>query len=168
MKSNAKSIALGGMMAALALVILLLGGLIGVGIYVAPIVAGILLAVAADRLPAVFRVMLFLVVAILSFLLVPDLEESLLFAAFFGWYPLVADRFSPLRPWLRWMLKLILFNACLIGAEALLMLVLIPATEPWWFLLVLLVLFNVVFLLYDHILPRAKLLLSRLMAKIGF
>lgn len=83
---RAHSIALSGLLVALAVVILLLGGAIGIGTYAAPILAlAVLLPLQEEYGPKV-ALSAWIAVSILSLLLVPELELALIYAAF-GWYP---------------------------------------------------------------------------------
>ena len=160
-----KALALGGITAALALVILLIGGAIGIGAYAAPMLAGLLLLPAGRLLGAKMHALLWLAVSLLAFILVPDAETSLMFLAPFGCYPIV-------RPWLCRLpgllglgTKLLFFNVVTVSLQLLLMLVLVPGALNAW-LLLLLLLGNAVFLLYDRVLPIAEQYLVRRLTKL--
>ena len=158
-----KALALGGITAAMALVILLIGGALGIGAYAAPMLAGLLLLPAGQMLGAKLHAVLWLAVSVLAFILVPDVETVLMFLAPFGCYHL-------LRPWLlmlpaplRLPAKLLFFNTVTVALQLLLMLLLVPEAPQGWMLLLLL-LGNIVFLLYDRILPIAADYLTRRLA----
>lgn len=80
------AVALGGLLSALAVAIMLVGGALGIGTYAAPVLAlAVLIPLQTEygaraALPAWFGV------SVLSLLLVPDIELALVYAAF-GWYP---------------------------------------------------------------------------------
>ena len=78
--AETKRIALCGVMAALSVVILLLGAVLGLGIYLAPVVAGLILVPVGRSYGAKSQIMLWLAVSVLAFLLVPDIEEKLMHA----------------------------------------------------------------------------------------
>ena len=160
--SETKRIALCGVMAALSVVILLLGAVIGLGIYLAPMVAGLMLLPVGRSCGVKYHGMLWLTVSALSFLLVPEIEETLMYLCLFGCYPILYPKLRMLPGWIRVGVKLILFNAVFLMVEFLVMWVLVPQmVEPWYFA-VLLFLGNMMFLCYDRALPVAAFLLDRL------
>ena len=106
--TEARAIALGGVMAALAMVIMCLGGLIPVATFVCPMICMMILRLICRLCGSRIAWAWYGVVAILSLLLGPDKEAAAIFL-FLGYYPL-------LKPWvdgrkLPWLWKLLLFNA---------------------------------------------------------
>lgn len=106
--TEARAIALGGVMAALAMVIMCLGGLIPVATFVCPMICMMILRLICRLCGSRIAWAWYGVVAILSLLLGPDKEAAAVFL-FLGYYPL-------LKPWvdgrkLPWLWKLLLFNA---------------------------------------------------------
>lgn len=89
---SASAIALGGVMAALAVVIMCLGGIIPIATYVCPMLCAIILsfvlAITGKRIAWAWYV----AVSILSLLLGPDKEAAAVFV-FLGYYPII-------KPWL--------------------------------------------------------------------
>lgn len=160
-----KKIALGGVSSALALVILLIGGAIGIGAYAAPMLAGLILLPAGRLLGAKMHALLWLAVSLLALLLVPDAETALMFLAPFGCYPIVRPWLCRLPGLLGFGAKLLFFNAVTISLQLLLMLLLVPQALELW-LLLLLLLGNAVFLLYDRVLPIAEQYLVRRLSKL--
>lgn len=160
MRTPAKTVALGGVTAALAVVIMSLGGLIPVATYVCPMLCALLLALVLPVLGKRLGWAWFGAVAILSMLLGPDKEAAAVFL-FLGYYPIV-------KPWLDrrplailW--KLLLFNAATGLMYAVLICVLGMASIAQEFqelgiLLgsVTLVLGNVTFFLLDKLLGRNR------------
>ncbi len=167
--TNAKKVALCGMSVAICLVILLVGGWIGVGTYAAPLLAGILLCPAGKELGRKYQCVMWLAAGLLGLFLVTDLEESVLFLGFFGWYPALRPQLARLPKGVRIAVKLLIFNAAVVALEALLLLVLLPdAKTPVLLLLLLLAVGNVVFLLYDRLLPKLELLYERRLRRVLF
>lgn len=102
--------ALGGVMAALALVVMCLGGMIPLATYVCPMFCAVLLTVVLKLTNVRIAWAWYGAVSILSMLLGPDKEAAAVFV-FLGYYPI-------LKPWLDrrklailW--KLVLFNAAI-------------------------------------------------------
>ena len=107
MSSKTKTIALGGILAAVAIVVMCLGGLIPVATYVCPLICifgqHIVFSLCGRRIAWTWYV----VVSILSMLLGPDKEAAAVFMLL-GYYPMVKPVFEK---WpLSWLWKLLLFN----------------------------------------------------------
>ncbi len=108
MKIAAKQMALGGMMAALAVVIMCLGGLIPLATFVCPMLCMLLLRLVARLCGSRIGWAWYGAVAILSLLMGPDKEAAAVFL-FLGYYPLVKPLLEKLP--LPWLWKGLLFNA---------------------------------------------------------
>ena len=107
-RTPASVIALGGVMAALAVVIMSLGGLIPVATYVCPMLCALLLQIVRNLCGNRIAWAWYGAVAILGLLLSPDKEAAAVFV-FLGYYPIV-------KPWLdkrklKWLWKALLFNS---------------------------------------------------------
>lgn len=154
MKLSTK-VAFSGVMAALSLVLLFLGGVVPVATIALPATAGCLLipVVVEVGLPWSFGV--YGVCGVLSLLLVPDREAALIYILFFGYYPALFAVLGRMKNRaLRYLAKLAVFNAAVV-AEALLAVYVLGAPLESFFVfgpitpVVLLVLANIVFLVYD-------------------
>lgn len=109
--NSARNVALGGVMAALALVVMCLGGLIPLATYVCPMFCVVLLMVVLKTTGSRVAWAWYGAVAILSMLLGPDKEAAAVFV-FLGYYPII-------KPWmdrrkLAFVWKLVLFNAAIL------------------------------------------------------
>lgn len=149
-------------MAALCVVLMLLGAVLELGLYAAPMLAGLLLSLAGKQFGRRYQLMLWVAVSILCFLLVPNLEENLLFAGFLGWYPALWPTLQKCPKLPRLLLKLLLFNACLVAIEVPLMLLFFPEDLGTGMLILLLLLANITFWLYDRLIPLFEHLLRRI------
>lgn len=156
-----RALALCGVTAALAVAVMAAGGVLGIGTYISPLIAGMCLLPVGSLLGKKYHITLWLAVSALSFLLVPDIEQSLMFLCLFGCYPIFRPLFERLPRIPRLLCKLLFFNAVAIALEALVMLLLVPETMQTPLLLLLLVLGNVVFVLYDVLIPRIAYLLNK-------
>ena len=161
---TAKQLALGGVLAALAVVLLLLGGVIPIGTYIAPMLASLPLIVLLAEQPKGLCFGWYAVVAVLGVILCPDKETAFVFV-FLGWYPVAKPALDRLPRLPRIAAKLLVFNLAVAALYALLILVfrleaLVQEAKETGLvlLLVLLVLGNVTFLLYDILLNRLTVL----------
>lgn len=150
--------ALGGVLGALAVVIMSLGTLIPVMTYVCPMACALLLEVV--RLTCGQRVAWawYGAVAILGLLLSPDKEAAVLYA-FIGYYPIVKPKMDGKK--LSWLYKGVLFNGCIVLMYFFLLRILGMEALAEEFrelggimLLVLLLLGNVTFFLLDRLLSK--------------
>lgn len=164
--SSAKRVAVCGLMIAANVVIMVLGAAIGIGIYFCPMLAGLLLLPIGNSMGKKYQFMCYVAISIISAMLVPDPEAVLMFVGFMGWYPILRPRLQKLPKLLRVIVKLALFNCIMIAMEALLMLVLVPEVEATWYLILLLMLGNVMFLLYDNLIPKFLFLLQHYLGRV--
>lgn len=154
-------IALCGMISALSVVVLALGAMLGIGMYAAPMIAGLCLLPLRREAGWRGQLMVWLSVSLLSFMLISDAEQNLMYLCLFGLYPVLYPFFLRLPKGVQLISKFLFMNLVTIAVEALVVLVLVPETMGLWMGIALLVLGNVVFFLYDRLLPVFDALLSR-------
>jgi hypothetical protein len=109
-RNHAAPIALGGVFAALAIVIMCMGGLIPVATFVCPAVCILLLETVRQNCSNRIGWAWYGAVSILAVLLGPDKEAAAVFA-FLGWYPIVKPYLEKWPLSLMW--KLLFFNIAL-------------------------------------------------------
>jgi hypothetical protein len=156
--SSAKNMALGGVLAAAAVCIMCLGGLIPVNTYVSPMLCTLLLQVILNICGRRIAWAWFFAVAILSLLLCPDREAAGVLLVL-GYYPILKQLLDRSR--LRVLWKGLYFNASICVLYAVLLFVLgLPALNEEFrelgtvMLIVLLILGNVTFFLLDKVLEK--------------
>jgi hypothetical protein len=155
MNNNAFKVAFCGLTSALALVLMLCTGLIPVGTYAFPMIAGILFTVIVIEFGAKWAYCAFIVVALLSLFLAGDKEAVIYFIAFFGFYPILKSSIERIKSKVvQYVLKYAVFNVCMIVAFLVAKFILmIPDEEftlmgfyvPWAFLII----GDLFFILYD-------------------
>ena len=156
--SRAKQIALGGMMAALAVVIMSLGGLIPSATFVCPMMCCLILQIVrkicGDRIGWAW----YGAVAILSLLMGPDKEAAATFV-FLGYYPIIKSKFD--RSQLKWLWKVLYFNVVILAMYWLLINLfgMAQLADEWQELgfvmtAIMLLLGNVTFFLLDNVLGK--------------
>ena len=157
-RNAAKEIALGGVLAALAVVIMCLGGMIPSATFVCPMMCCLILQlvrkICGDRIAWAW----YGAVAILGLLMGPDKEAAAVFV-FLGYYPIIKPKFDKSR--FKWLWKLLYFNATILVMYQLLIHLfgMAQLAEEWQELgiamtAVMLVLGNVTFILLDKVLER--------------
>ena len=158
---RSRPIALGGVTAALAVVIMCLGTLIPLATFVCPVLCMALLQILMKPLGIKNSWVWYGAVAILAVLMAPDKEAAFVFA-FFGYYPLIRDVFQ--KHSILILGKLLYFNVSALVLYWLLIHVLGIAIKEQDFqelgtliTIVILVLGNVTFLLADRMLGIFKM-----------
>ena len=157
-KTVASQIALGGMLAALAVVIMSFGGMIPSATFVCPMLCCLILRVVrtlcGDRMGWAW----YGAVAILGLLMGPDKEAAAVFL-FLGNYPMLKPKFDRSR--LKWLWKLLYFNTVILAMYWLLihlfgMAQLAEEWEELGYVMtgIMLVLGNITFILLDHVLGK--------------
>lgn len=165
-RNRSRKVALGGVCAALALVVMLVGGFLPLSTFSAPILASLLLVPLTVELGGRTTLICYGAVALLSLLLIPDREVVLLFLLLTGYYPVLQPRFLkiPIKP-LRLVLKLILINISIIITYVILLFLLVSPTiqqefadHATWFWVLTLVVANVLFVLYDILIDKVRII----------
>ena len=157
-RNGASSIALGGVLAALAVVILSMGTLIPVATFVCPVLCMLLLKVVLNRCGDRIGWAWYGAVAVLGALLAPDKEAAAVFV-FLGNYPIIKPKMEKLPA--KWLWKVLYFNAAILIMYWLLMHLfgMVRIAEEFAELgavmtIVTLLLGNFTFLLLDRLLGR--------------
>ena len=88
-KTESQKIALCGMLGALSVVLLLLGSALQIGTYAAPMLAAFLLIPVLEEYGTRYALTLYVCVAILAVLFVPETELALFYVLVMGYYPVL-------------------------------------------------------------------------------
>lgn len=120
-RNHTNKVALGGLMAALAVVIMSIGTLIPAATFVCPMLCMALLSVVRGLVGTRLAWSWYGAVAILSTLLAPDKEAAAVFV-FIGYYPIIKPWLDQRRGAFFW--KLVLFNASILSMYGILIYVL--------------------------------------------
>ena len=152
---ESRKVALCGMMAALSVVILCLGGLVPLATFACPMLAMLCLIPTVCGYGQGTSILLYAAVAILGLLLCPDKEIAFLYV-FLGWYPAVRVRLEAIPRPVRWLVRCGLFSVAMVVMYSLILhlLRLEAVVEEFTeystaMVLVLLALGNDTFLLFD-------------------
>lgn len=154
--SKSIRVAFCGILTAVCTLLMLLTGLIPIGTYALPALAGVLLVIPVIELGAGWAWPVYIASSVLSLLLAGDKEAAMLFIVFFGYYPILKAAFEKLhRKYLSYLLKLLVFNASMVTGYFLSIWVLgVPEDSFTVFGVylpgVLLLAGNLVFFVYDY------------------
>ncbi|MBE6983232.1 MAG: hypothetical protein E7435_02970 [Ruminococcaceae bacterium] len=108
MRKETKAVALGGMLGAVAMVVMCLGGLIPVSTYICPVMCMLILQTVLNLCGRKIAWAWYIMVSLLSLLLGPDKEAAALLVLL-GYYPIIKPKMDRLPLKILW--KLVLFNA---------------------------------------------------------
>lgn len=156
MERQSTKVALCGIVSSISVVFMFMTGLFPFLTYTIPAVSGALLTVLVIEINKKWAAGAYVAISLLSFLIAADKEAAVFFAAFFGYYPIIKEILeSKLSPFWEWTVKLAVFNCAVVAATVVTVYVLgIPFDETGTFgkyaALILLVVANVIFLLYDY------------------
>lgn len=162
MRNQTKRMASCAMMTALCVVLMWLGAILELGMYAAPLFAGLSLIPMGQKYGQKYQIMVWIASSLLSLMLVPNIEQNLLYIGLFGWYPVLRPKLQNLPVFLRILAKLLIFNAVVIAIEALVVFLLVPEAMTMWMTVLLMVLANITFLAYDYLIPRMEYLIRRI------
>ena len=156
MRSKAYPVALGGMLAAAAVVMMCIGTIIPVATYAAPVLCMMLCQMVLKCCGSRITWAWYGAVAVLSLLMAPDKEAAAVFAVL-GYYPIVKPKLD--RTKAKWLWKGLLFNGSILMLYWILLNLLgiyqlVEEFSGMGFVMtaVLLVLGNVTFFLFDRLL----------------
>ena len=151
---------LGGFLTAPTFLLIFLPGIIPFLTFALPALAGALLILIVMEIGPKWALCVYAAVSILSLLVVADKEAAMMYAAFFGYYPVIKSFLeSKLPRVVEWIVKFLIFNAAMVLAYVIIIFVFgMPLDEMEEFgqyaVPILLGMGNVVFFVYDIALTR--------------
>ena len=157
-KKTSARVALGGIVAALCIVIMFLTGVVPALYIVSPMAAGLLMVILAEEVSVGWAWLTYLAVSLLALIVTFDKDAALMFILFFGYYPILRRSLERIRPKiLKTLCKYLLFNVFLVIDWFLTVYLLgLPTFEDTGPVMyaVLIIAFNVIFHFYDNILSK--------------
>lgn len=161
---KSKLAALTGLLSALSVVLMFLGSVISVLSYIMPLISGLLMIIIGNYSQKYSWIMFF-VVSIISVFSLPDKECALTYLFFFGYYPIIKYKIDAVRSKLLcWIIKLLIFNTGIIASQFICFYVFgIPFDDVFgkWGIVILLLLANVVFAVYERMFYSLSVIYSR-------
>lgn len=154
-KNSAVNVAVGGLISACALVLMLFAGIFPYGTYALPLFAGVLLIPIYVEFGAYWALIVYVAVSILSLILVADKEAAVLFTLFFGYFPVLKAYIEKLKSLvLKYLIKFVIFNIAAVSSYFIMLFIFNMNSDDFTVLgvnipLVLLAVGNILFLIYD-------------------
>ncbi len=164
MRESSKA-ALCGIVAALAVVIMMITYISPVLVYTAPPFAGLILLLIVNEVSFSRAVGTYFAVSLLSLFLIADKEAATFFTCFFGFYPILRiflDKKIKLKT-IKWIIKVLVFNLSLLSSVCVSMYIFnidySDFTDGGKYMAYLFfVMMNVVFVLFDFLIGRLQIL----------
>ncbi len=114
--NGTRKVAFGGILTAVAVVLLFLSSVLPSGRFVLPIAAGLVIFVAAREFSGSLGVIVYIAVSLLGFLVCADKTGVLCFTLIFGYYPLIKRKINYIKNKLAvWVLKFLLFTVVFVA-----------------------------------------------------
>ena len=150
---KAAKLAFSSLMSAAAVALMLVARLVSVADYCITAACGLIIGVVVVECGWKWAIASFSVVSCLG-LMLGSFECALLFACFFGYYPIVKPYIEKLKIWLEWLLKLTLFNSVIVSLYVIFDKLVAPISDiPYIsdtvYFIILIAMANFVFILYD-------------------
>ena len=150
-KQSTRKLALSSVLAALGVLFLTLGSFIEVLDLSMAALASLLVVLAVIEIQGKYPYLIFAVTAVLSLLLLPNKTPAVLYTLFAGFYPIVKAGLESRTPRvLSWVLKIVIFNACVALAAFVAVKLLLPDAGlilAYWYWLP--IIGTPIFVLYD-------------------
>ena len=150
---NSRQMALGGMLTAVAVVIMSMGSLIPVNTYTCPVLCILITRPVLEKCGRRIGWCYYLATAVLSLMLAPDREAALVYALL-GYYPMIRPFFGKLGVFEK-PAKLALFTLAGAASYGLLLLIMGAGAamgEGWLMTVITVLLWDVLFMTLDHML----------------
>ena len=156
-RKRTKYLTLSAMLTALGAILLALGSTIEVLDISVAVISSLLCVYAVIELGGAYPWLIWLCTSVLGFLFSQNKTAALFYALCLGFYPILKEKFEAKKPWLSYLLKLIILHVCL-GAIIPVLLIFFPGQLDmgglWWMPLILYLLSVLVFFIYDYTLTK--------------
>ncbi|MBR5246366.1 MAG: hypothetical protein IKV25_03215 [Clostridia bacterium] len=153
-------VSLGGVIAAISLLLMLVAGVTTSLVYAIPMITGAFLMVLVIEFGARFAALEYIAISIISMLLLGNKEAAIMYVAFFGYYPIIKSFIEKIsNKTVTWIVKYLLFNISMVASYFIvskIFMITFDDLEDFgkYAMLVLLLIGNILFVLYDIMLTR--------------
>lgn len=158
MKKLSFKVAFGGIASALCVVIMFSAALLPFMTYAFPMISGMLIYAVSYECGTKIGLSAYAGVSALLLILSPEKESALMFAFFFGYYPIMSVYINRLKSkTLQWIIKLSVFNLSMVAAYFILLHIFVAAdSEEFtkYSLIILLVMGNLLLFIYDRMIKK--------------
>lgn len=159
-KQLSYKVALGGVIAALSLLLMILSGVTISLEYAIPIIAGALLMMLVVEFGHGFAGLIYVAVSIISLLVLGNKEPAIMYVGFFGYYPILKSILEKhIKGFACWVVKYLIFNVAMVVSYFIvtkIFMISFEDVESFGNFALPLLLFagNIIFAMYDIVLTR--------------
>lgn len=161
-KDKTKRLAVSAMLSAVGVVLLYFGAILQVMDISMAVIASVLCVFAVIEYGGYYPWLIYAVTGVIAIIILPQKEAAAVYILFFGFYPIIKEKLEKKKRIVSWVLKEVIFNislAIMLAMSALLMTA--DAAEPLFIYIILAVLAEIVFPIYDIALTRVITLYIR-------
>ena len=148
MKNDTKKLLISAILSAASVAVMYIGCLTPLD-YTAIAMTSMAVVLAVIELNGKYPILIYVVTSILSIIILPNKASAVLYAMFFGFYPILKAVFERRHPVVAWILKFSLFNTCLLLIITIVSHVLFLEDTGLIMKISVILIGNVTFLLYD-------------------
>ncbi len=110
-------VALGGVIAALSLLLMILAGVTSTLVYAIPMITGALLMMLVVEFGQEFAGLIYVAVSIISLFLLGNKEAAIMYVTFFGYYPILKSILEKyIKGFVCWIVKYLIFNVAMVSS----------------------------------------------------
>ena len=154
-QNSTKRLAVCAMLSAMGVILLYVGAVVEVMDVSVAVLASLACVFAVIEYGKSAPWLVFAVTSILSLILLPQKSPALMYTLFFGFYPILKERFEKMNPAVCWALKEAVFNVSLVLIIISLRFLLFSGVDiPLMMYVIAIAVCEVIFLLYDLALTR--------------
>lgn len=156
MKHNSK-IALGGIISALSLALMLMTSVLPFLTYTLPILSGALLMLIVIEIGKKWALYVYISVSIISMFILADKESAIMYLMFFGYFPILKSVLEKkLKGFFEYLIKFLVFNSSILLSYVIIVYIFrLPVeTMTKTYLVLILISANVLFYMYDLMLTK--------------
>lgn len=162
---NSLKIAISGVLTALSVILLYIGSIIWLFAYIMPLAAGLIMIIVTDFADKKLALVVYFSVSIISIAMLSDKECALLYALFFGYYPIIKPSLDKiLNRFVKWILKFAIFNFAVVSAEMICIYIfMIPFDNEFGKagIALLIILANIIFVVYEKLFGGVRIIYEK-------
>lgn len=153
-------VALGGIIAALSILLMIFAGVTTTLVYAIPMVVGALLMMLVVEFGAGFAALVYVAVSIISMLILGNKEAAIMYVAFFGYYPIIKGFLEKhIQKFSCWIVKYLIFNVAMVVSYFVVSKIFMISFDDMeefgkYAMFILLGIGNILFVIYDIMLTR--------------
>ncbi len=165
-KVGIKCAAICAVFAALTVVLLFFGTLLDIMDLTVAAASSVITVIVLKETGKRYSLLMFFASSVLAFLFMPSSSAVIYYISFFGYYPILMEYVNKLSKFFSTLLSYTVFNISMLIDYLLFTSIFGITGEPWWMYVVLMIVSNVFFAVYNYALPVFSFLYEKKFRKI--